>query len=226
MSPCFDIHATRRRMEQIDNIFLHGGFEGGHLGSFQNECHVNIPHLVPVILHDLVGVFHKFATITTLPSRIGILKDLSNIRQGESSKNCIDNGMVNDIAIGMGHDPQFCFVNFPLFHVFPFGVGPFLGFVVNHHTPNHDGLSGVLQGSHAMNIKTMSNAQGDLFNFVRWFQEIVSGGFRRLFLGGKQGMLWSCLCSSMNGKGRRLFETSGKENGEKELHFWVRNYEA
>jgi hypothetical protein len=101
MSSCFDINTTRGCTKQLDNVLLHGRFEASDLGAFQNQGNIHISNLVSVTCHDLIGVLHKLGRVAAPPSRISVLKDLTDVRQSESSKNSVDNGMVYDVSVGM-----------------------------------------------------------------------------------------------------------------------------
>jgi len=104
--PCLDVDAARGGIQQAHNILLHGRLERGHFGSLQNERHVNVANLVAVLFHDIRRVLHEFARIAALPPGIGILKDLSNIRQGQRPENGVHDGVVNHVAVRMRHDAE------------------------------------------------------------------------------------------------------------------------
>ena len=118
------VDPPRRGLEQLDDIVLHPRLEVGYLGPFQNQCHINVADLITVVGHHLVGVFHKFGRIATLPSGIGILKHLADIGQCQCTKDPIDDGVIYHIAVGMCHHTQLSFVNSALLHVFALRVGP------------------------------------------------------------------------------------------------------
>ena len=119
-----DVDPSRGGLEQLDDIVLHPRLEVGHLGPLQNQRHVNVADLISVVGHHLVRMLHKFGRIAALPSRIGVLEHLTDIRQRQRTKDAIDDGMIYHISIGMCHDAQLSFVYATLFHVFAFGVGP------------------------------------------------------------------------------------------------------
>lgn len=111
-------------MQQIHNILLHGWLEVGHLGSLQNQGHVDVADPVPVPLHDGVRVLHEFRRIATLPSRIGVLKDLTDIGQRQGAKDGVHHRMINHVAVGMGDHPQLRFVYSTRFDVLSVLVRP------------------------------------------------------------------------------------------------------
>ena len=124
VGPRLDVDPSRRRVQQIDNVVLHAGFEGGHLGAFQNERDIDVSNLVAVSRHDLVGVFHEFGGIASLPPGIRVLKDLANVRKGQGTENRVHHRVVNDVPVGMGDDAQLGLVDSALFDVFALGVRP------------------------------------------------------------------------------------------------------
>ncbi len=126
MGSGLDVDPSRCRVQQAYNIFLHGRLEGGNLGAFQNQSHINVSNLVSVSLHDLVGVFHEFAAVASLPSWIRVLKDLSDVGERQGTKNGIDDRVVNDISVRVGNDAQLRFVDSTLFDVLALGVGPLI----------------------------------------------------------------------------------------------------
>ena len=102
MRPRLNIHLSGSSTKQTNNILLHGGFETSNLGPFQNERDINVPNGISISRHDFVCIFHKFGGIASLPSGVGVLKDLSNIGEGECSEDGIDDGMVDDVSVGVG----------------------------------------------------------------------------------------------------------------------------
>ena len=51
-----------------------------------------------------MGVFHEFGGIASLPSGVGVLKDLADVGEGEGAEDGVDEGMVDDVSVGVGED--------------------------------------------------------------------------------------------------------------------------
>ncbi len=119
-----DVDPSRCRFQQIHNVVLHARLERRNLGAFQNQRDIDIPDFVPVPVHDLIGVFHELAGITSLPPGIRVLKDLSDIRQCQGTENGVDDRVVNDVSIAMGDDSQLGLVDSTLLDVLALGICP------------------------------------------------------------------------------------------------------
>lgn len=175
MCSCFEIDPPRCRVQQLYQIVFHSGFELCDFGTFQDQCNVQIANLISMTLHDRISMLNKFGRIAPFPSWIGILKDLSNVGQSQCTKNSIDHTVIYHITIGMCDRPQYTIVDGTLVTVLTVYIQPWLRFVINGNTGNHEWLSGNFQGCQTMNVKPMSNPNGEWFNVVRRTSKIHSG---------------------------------------------------
>mmetsp|Transcript_24134 Transcript_24134/g.67288 ORF Transcript_24134/g.67288 Transcript_24134/m.67288 type:complete len:224 (-) Transcript_24134:482-1153(-) len=99
MRPRLDVDTPRRCSKQGHDVLLHGRLEPGNLWSLQDQRHIDVSYLVTVSRHNFVGVLHELGRIAALPSWIGVLEDLADVRQGQSTEDPIDDGVVDDVAI-------------------------------------------------------------------------------------------------------------------------------
>jgi hypothetical protein len=69
-------------------------------------------------------VLHEPGGIAALPPGVRVLKDLSDIGEGEGAENGIDDRVVDDVPVRVGDDAQLGLVDPALFDVFALGVRP------------------------------------------------------------------------------------------------------
>lgn len=99
VSARFDIYSSWGCVEQPHDVFLHAWLKISHLWTFENERHIDVADPVTVPRHNIKCVFHELRRITSSPSRIGVLKNLTNIWQRQGSEDGIDDGVVNDVPV-------------------------------------------------------------------------------------------------------------------------------
>mmetsp|Transcript_61725 Transcript_61725/g.73237 ORF Transcript_61725/g.73237 Transcript_61725/m.73237 type:complete len:220 (-) Transcript_61725:251-910(-) len=172
-SPCLNIDTSLSSLQQSHNIFLHRRLKPRHFWPFQNQCDIDIANSAPIILHHVVRVIHEFRRVAPFPPRIRVLKHLADIRKGQGAENSVDDGVINDVSVGMGNKSQLGFVVGVRGDVFAFHVFPLLIFVGDNDTANHDGLTCFFQWCHSVNVKSVSDANGDRFNVVRGFENVI-----------------------------------------------------
>ncbi len=56
-------------------------------------------------------MLHELGGVASLPSGVGILEDLADVGEGEGAEDGIDEGVVDDIAVGVGEDSELGFVD-------------------------------------------------------------------------------------------------------------------
>ena len=56
-------------------------------------------------------MLHEFGGVASLPAGIRVLKHLADVGKGEGAKDGIDEGVVDDIAVGVGKDAKLGFVD-------------------------------------------------------------------------------------------------------------------
>mmetsp|Transcript_12573 Transcript_12573/g.24145 ORF Transcript_12573/g.24145 Transcript_12573/m.24145 type:complete len:225 (+) Transcript_12573:31-705(+) len=174
VSSSLDVNASRSGVQQTDDVVFHGRLERCDLWSFEDQCHVKVSNFVPVFLHCFVGVLHKLTAITTPPTRVRILENLANIRQRQSTKDCIHYGMIYHVTVAMGDYTEFRLVYITrLGGVLAFGIDPLLWFVINHDTPNNNRLARFFERSHTMNIKAVTDTHRDLLHLVGRTEQII-----------------------------------------------------
>jgi hypothetical protein len=49
-------------------------------------------------------MLHEFGGVASLPAWIGVLEDLANVGEGEGAEDGVDEGMVDDVSVGVGDD--------------------------------------------------------------------------------------------------------------------------
>mmetsp|Transcript_9945 Transcript_9945/g.16103 ORF Transcript_9945/g.16103 Transcript_9945/m.16103 type:complete len:279 (-) Transcript_9945:53-889(-) len=139
MRPGLDVDLPGRRAQQADNVLLHGRFDARHLGLLKNESYINIANGVPHFSHSFVCLFHKNGGISSTPLWIIIWKYLPYIRQGQGSKDGVDDAVVDDVPVRVRLRPQL---------------------VVNLH-PSDDQL---LPGAQAVDVIPVADADGQRRN--------------------------------------------------------------
>jgi len=92
---------------------------------------------------------------------------------GQGAENGVHDGVINDISAGMNNESQLGFIITVRGDVFAFHVFPLLIFVGDNDTANHDGLTCFFQWCHSMNVKSVSDTNGDRFNVVRGFENVI-----------------------------------------------------
>ena len=119
-----DVDPSRRRFQQVYDVLLHARLEVGYLRSFQDQRDIDVSDLVAVSGHDRVSVFHELGGIASLPPRIRVLEDLSDVRQGQSAEYRVHHRVVDDVSVGMGDNTQLGLVDAALFDVLTLGIRP------------------------------------------------------------------------------------------------------
>ena len=119
-----DVDPSRRRFQQVYDVFLHARLEVCYLGAFQDQCDIDVSDLVAVSGHDRVCVFHELGGIASLPPRIRVLEDLSDVRQGQGAEYRVHHRVVDDVSVGMGDNTELGLVDAALFDVLTLGIRP------------------------------------------------------------------------------------------------------
>mmetsp|Transcript_17448 Transcript_17448/g.40670 ORF Transcript_17448/g.40670 Transcript_17448/m.40670 type:complete len:262 (-) Transcript_17448:200-985(-) len=168
MRSCLDVNPALGSSQQPHDILLHSRLKTRHLRPFQNQRNIYIANLIPIVFHHFVRVLHELGTVASLPSRIRVLEDLSDIRQRKRAEDCVDEAVVYHIPVRVGHDTKLGFVDIAgVLGVFPLRVRPLLIFVVDDHPSYHHRLARLGEWRHAVDVEPVSYPQRYRLDIVR-----------------------------------------------------------